>query len=688
MKSSKKSRAEIQRAYRQRLLEKNADEARERERKRWHQRCSLNKVHKINNMTEREKRMTRKRWRTKKAQYRAQLKAIRARTPPPSDEDDISTTSTEQAKRGRKKVAYSRTKANRRVLSLTAELASARMSKEKYKKRWLRLRMSKTSGRNGHQSTATPDNSTSSSIVGCDTTDTTPSNTDFNMHDPASTPHNTGIENRRRNGNTLDDVTKSLIEAFFTRDDNSRITTGKKQTVTKNKVKEQKRLLLDSLTNLHEKFSSEHPDNNISYVTFTRYRPFFVRQPTAKDRDTCLCKKHENIQLAVDKLYHLGTLKTKHAEQLLGQVCCSTEKRECMFRECEVCANKRLKFEDNCLLKDDSIVIWHEWNTISEPYEKNGEEKLAKVTKKCVKRGSLKELKANVCECVREQLAKHVYNVRHQFRAYKTLKESIETNEAVIHVDFSENYICKNAAEIQSAHFGGSNKQATLHTGVVYLFGEHHSFTTISESLRHDPSAIWAHLKPVLHQLKRTHPEVTYIHFFSDGPTTQYRNKANFYFFSTVLHQMGFHAATWNFFESGHGKGAPDGIGGSVKRQADSWVSSGVDVPSAQKLFDFLECGNSTIQFYFIDPVEITEFDALWPSTLKPINGTMKVHQLHTDDKFSVSYRNLSCFCQRPTLCSCYNVRRHRFAPKEPHIVSSLHLLLSFQIILFIFALM
>ena len=146
------------------------------------------------------------------------------------------------------------------------------------------------------------------------------------MHELASTPCNTGTENRRRNSTTLDDVTKGLIEAFFTCDDNSRITTGQKQTVTRNKIKEQKRLLLDSLTSLHEKFSSEHPDNNISYITFTRYRPFYVRQPTAKDRDRCLCKKHENIQLAVDKLYHLDDLKTKHAEHLLGQVCCSTQK--------------------------------------------------------------------------------------------------------------------------------------------------------------------------------------------------------------------------------------------------------------------------------------------------------------------------------------------------------------------------
>jgi len=78
------------------------------------------------------------------------------------------------------------------------------MSMEKYKKRWLRLRMSKTSGRYGRQSPTTADNSTSSSIIGCDATSP---NTNFNMHELASTPRNTGMENKHRNGNTLDDET-------------------------------------------------------------------------------------------------------------------------------------------------------------------------------------------------------------------------------------------------------------------------------------------------------------------------------------------------------------------------------------------------------------------------------------------------------------------------------------------------
>ncbi|KAK3779335.1 hypothetical protein RRG08_028892 [Elysia crispata] len=53
----------------------------------------------------------------------------------------------------------------------------------------------------------------------------------------------------------------------------------------------------------------------------------------------------------------------------------------------------------------------------------------------------------------------------------------------------------------------------------------------------------------------------------SDGPCSQYRQKHNFYLFTKHCHDLGFTSATWNFFEAGHGKGAPDGIGSSENRQ-------------------------------------------------------------------------------------------------------------------------
>jgi len=86
------------------------------------------------------------------------------------------------------------------------------------------------------------------------------------------------------------------------------------------------------------KFSAEYPEENIGYdTTRSRLCPFWVRMPTSKDGDTCLCKKHENVQLLNDKLYQLGVVKLKHAEDFLQQVCCSTEKFMCMTQSCEVC---------------------------------------------------------------------------------------------------------------------------------------------------------------------------------------------------------------------------------------------------------------------------------------------------------------------------------------------------------------
>ena len=192
----------------------------------------------------------------------------------------------------------------------------------------------------------------------------------------------------------------------------------------------------------------------------------------------------------------------------------------------------------------------------TQQYEKGGVQKTAKLTAKLPKRGTLKDLKTLFRETLADVLVPHVYTIRHQFKLYRHVKETLEMHEAVIHIDFSADYVCRNASGIQSAHFGASNRQVTLHTGVLYQTGSHTSCATISQSLRHDPAGIWVHLQPKLLKLHEMHSQIRDLHFYSDRLTTQYRNKQNFYLLSTVIHQMGFDSATWNFFESGHGKGA------------------------------------------------------------------------------------------------------------------------------------
>ena len=521
-----------------------------------------------------------------------------------------------------------------------------------YRQRWLRIKM-KTANSGDSMSHVTEISGTSEVVNSCSTS-------------VRSQSTSSGSSSKSRvHGNALDSDTKKLIVDFFERDDNSRMTSGKKQTVTKCKVKKQKRLLCDSMENLHEKFGGEYPANVISYVTFTRHRPFWVVHATGKDRDTCLCQKHENIQLCADKLYQLGVLKFKRIEEVLSQVCCNVDQHRCMLRECDSCYEKVVQFSDQSgVPNDESVVIWSQWTTVNQEYEKDGKTKTTKVTKKLVKRGTLMELKGSFSDSVKTVLAPHVYVIRHQFRTYRHLKQTLDVNEVVIHIDFSENYLCKHGAAVQSAHFGASNEQATLHTGVIYKVDGLQSFATVSDSLRHDAAAVWAYMQPVLKSLKASHPEITDLHFFSDGPTTQYRNKLNFFLLSTVVHELGFESGSWNFFESGHGKGAPDAIGGSLKRKADAVVNAGCDVPNARSLYDVLR-KDSLTHLYFIDNSEVQQFDNRCPSSLRPVSGTMKLHQVVTDEPCCIAFRNLSCFCMRPTICSCYDLQRRRLPAAE-----------------------
>ena len=66
------------------------------------------------------------------------------------------------------------------------------------------------------------------------------------------------------------------------------------------------------------------------------------------------------------------------------------------------------------------------------------------------------------------RVAKHNFNIRHQYRSLKRLRENLFPDELMLQIDFSEHYNCKYGSENQSMHFGSSKKQISLHTRVAY----------------------------------------------------------------------------------------------------------------------------------------------------------------------------------------------------------------------------
>ena len=73
-------------------------------------------------------------------------------------------------------------------------------------------------------------------------------------------------------------------------------------------------------------------------------------------------------------------------------------------------------------------------------------------------------------------------------------------------------------------------------------------------------------LDAIVPKIKKCVPFIHKVHYYTDSPTSQYRNKIIFHVVANhqEIYEWG---ATWNYFEAGHG--------GTVKRMSDEAVRSG-----------------------------------------------------------------------------------------------------------------
>jgi len=268
------------------------------------------------------------------------------------------------------------------------------------------------------------------------------------------------------------------------------------------------------------------------------------------------------------KLKELKMLSNANLDILVQQVTCSLNFKKCMYGECKVCSNKTIQIEN---VDWNLETTWRQWKTVTEArvIKTQGSSVTRDVTLtiKSVQSGPVSE----IVRSFSEQLMKfkvHNCNIQHQYFQYRLLRNEMSASEVLIHIDYSENYVAKLAKEIQSVHFGASKNQITIHSGLYYVGSNSvpNTFATVSDSLEHGPAGVWAYLRPVLDYIQSKHPAVDTLHFFSDGPTTQYRQKINFYMFTQMISERKFRLGTWNFHEAGHGKSVPDGVGAALKR--------------------------------------------------------------------------------------------------------------------------
>ena len=150
--------------------------------------------------------------------------------------------------------------------------------------------------------------------------------------------------------------------------------------------------------------------------------------------------------------------------------------------------------------------------------------------------------------------------------------------------------------------------------------------------------------------MKQFVPDLKLVFYWTDSPTSQFRNKTIFHIISEHKEECNC-VTSWNYFRACHGKGPCDGVGGTVKRLADDYVKQNkVVIQDAADFFAWSrdKQSESKIDYTFVSTDEYKLSKVSLQSGLeviKPVQGTMKVHAAVGLGNNSVMVRDVSCFC-------------------------------------------
>ena len=164
------------------------------------------------------------------------------------------------------------------------------------------------------------------------------------------------------------------------------------------------------------KYLAEDTSRRLSCSLFCRLKPFYIRHATAADRETCLCKRHENLQFKVNKLRQLKVINSNDLDDLTTGITCCNDSIECMYRTCKDCSWRKVEIGD---YEQGKMVEWFEWRTKKiEKLQSSGEERcsdtrVVSVTVKVCEKGTVQRLVDEFQEELRK-CCRHLYNIKHQ----------------------------------------------------------------------------------------------------------------------------------------------------------------------------------------------------------------------------------------------------------------------------------
>ena len=480
-------------------------------------------------------------------------------------------------------------------------------------------------------------------------------------------------ELRKRRKDRLSPEVKEAVADFYHQPEISREVPGKAAVVvTKEKGKTvalTKHLMSMTMEEAYKRFKEIKPEIKIGLTSFKKLKPFNVKKVSELSRRTCLCTTCCNLALKLDALKRfVGCLQAptdelkklsgfSKADMSLASLCDMGNQvhpnLRCLERSCTNCNSKVqnvLKPLDN--FKDEQIQ-WHHWEYVTLTAKDKQKRIMSCVEKNTTIAVLLKSLEADM-----HVYPIHIFRANWQHQQMALSIERVQSDEAIILMDYSENYRCVYQNEVQSGFF--DQRQVTIHPAMAYYKeGEipvRHAIIAISDDTHHD-----AHLTKVIEDrilnLISHQPgmeNLSSVIEWTDGCSAQYKCKTSVSDIANSEMKM-----NRNYFETSHGKSPCDGLGSIVKNSCLRSVTCGsVVLGDAQAIFKFCrqkfghgpqkkEKANGQVEISKWDFIFVSEDDVdhSRPEVF-PLKGIRAMHALKSTGKSDQIFgRKLSCFC-------------------------------------------
>lgn len=430
---------------------------------------------------------------------------------------------------------------------------------------------------------------------------------------------------------SLDKDVITVVTNFYELDENSRMLPGKKDFVSVKKngerVHVQKRLLLVNLKELYTLFKEKYPLIKCSFSKFATLRPkHCVLAGASGTHSVCVCAIHENVKLLIDgsnikslTANTLNPIRTYH--DCLKQMVCENASTSCYFGNCLECPGATSLIDElESIFETNFIeqITYRQWTNVDR-------------TTLTVMVSPVDEYLEKL-KCGLEKLLLHSFLVKKQNDFVSTKKIEMTENECIVMCDFSENYAFVVQNSVQGVHW--NNNQATIHPFAIYYKindeVEMKSFVVISDCLHHDTVAVHVFQRHLVHFIKEKCKKIDKIIYFSDGASAQYKNKKKIVNLTHHRQDFGLEAE-WHFFPTSHGKGACDGLGGTLKRLAARTSLQRINNPiqTPKELFEWAVTALPNMSLKFVDKKEYVEEEKKLEARFKKavtVKGTLSFH--------------------------------------------------------------